>query len=375
MRILQVNKFYYPITGGIEKTVQQISEGLSKEHSVKVLVCQPKGKGKFERINGVPVYKTGSFGTYFSVPISLSFLFKFRELSKNSNIIQLHMPFPMSDIACLLSNYKGKVVIWWHSDIVRQKKLFLLYKPLMNKLLKRADAIIVATEEQIIHSNSLGNYREKCVIIPFGVNKRFEKESDDFFMRTKKNDASIEKITTFLFVGRLVYYKGCMVLIDAFKKVKNAQLIIIGDGPLKKELYNRIKKYDLQNKVHIYSNISDKQLPYYFKKCDVFVLPSIEKSEAFGLVQLEAMSYAKPVINTNLKTGVPTVSIHKKTGLTVEPNNIKQLTEAMNWMSCHPYEREILGKNAKVRVKNFYQEEEMLRKIEQLYAKLLKSDD
>ena len=371
LKILQVNKLYYPHTGGIEKVVKQISEGLSQKYDIKVLCCELKRKGKLEIINGIKVYKAGSFGRLFSLPISISFIFYFKKLSRNSDIIHLHMPFPLGDIAYLLSNYKGKLVIWWHSDIIRQKRLLLLYNPIMKKILDKADVIIVSSYKNIIYSPHLQNYKRKCVVIPFGINQLWEKKSEEYMLKSKSNLKSKNSNTTFLFVGRLVYYKGCDILINAFKYIENCNLIIVGNGPLKNKIKHEILQNNLQNKVHLYSNISDENLHEFFQKSDVFVFPSTERSEAFGLVQLEAMSYGLPVINTNLSTGVPTVSIDGVTGITIEPHNVVQLIEALEWMKNHPNERKILGENARKHIKKFYQEKVMIERIEKIYNSLI----
>ena len=169
IKVLQINKLYAPHIGGVEKVVQDIAEGLKDKVDMKVLVCSNKGKAVVDSINGVEVTRAGSFGIYFSMPLSLSIFTKLRKLSSDRDVLHFHMPFPLGDAAYFLSGFKGKVVVWWHSDIVRQKALMKLYKPLMDRFLKRADRIIVATEGHINGSSYLEPYRDKCVIIPFGI--------------------------------------------------------------------------------------------------------------------------------------------------------------------------------------------------------------
>ena len=138
LRVLQVNKMYYPATGGVERLVQQIAEGLNERTDMKVLVCRKKGKGQVDTINGVEVHRASSLGVYFSMPVSFSFFRQLRSMSRDCDVIHLHMPFPLGDLGILLSGFKGKVVVSWHSDVVRQKKLMVLYRPIMERLLKRA---------------------------------------------------------------------------------------------------------------------------------------------------------------------------------------------------------------------------------------------
>jgi rhamnosyl/mannosyltransferase len=369
-KILQVNKLYYPTTGGIERIVQQIAEGLNTKTDMKVIVCQNKGKGSEESINGVKVYRTSSFGILFSVPISLSFIWKLRVLSKDRDILHFHMPFPLGDVAGLLSGFKGKIVVWWHSDIIKQKKLMLLYKPIMDRFLERADVIIVATEGHINGSNYLHKYRKKCVVIPFGVDSLIEKRSDEYLRLNQKKSESVNNEIEILFVGRLVYYKGCEVLIEALSYTNGANLTIIGSGYLEKDLKQKAMELGIEKKVKFLGSVNDDLLSKYFSEADVFILPSIARSEAFGLVQIEAMSYGKPVINTNLASGVPYVSIDKETGLTVEPNNANELAKAIQWMVDNKEERLLMGIRAKERVKSKFQMDKMLTDILALYEKI-----
>lgn len=369
IKILQINKLYYPDIGGIERTVQHIAESLKDSTDMNVLVCQSKGKGTKEVINGIPVYRCGSFGTLFSMPISLSFIRKLRKEAKGKDILQFHAPFPLGDLACLISGYHGKVVLYWHSDVVKQKKLMVLYNPVMKMFLKRVDAIIVGADGVMKGSSYLNQYQNKCVTIPFAVNEEIEKKGKQYLIGASPN---YRKFCKFLFVGRLVYYKGIDILLQAFAMIKNAELTVIGCGNLEGKLRRYVDEKGLSDRIHFLGKVEEDQLYHEFSNCDVFVLPSIAKSEAFGLVQLEAMAYGKPVINTNLPSGVPEVSIHGITGLTVEPGNVCELGDAMQWFIDHPEERCMMGKEARKRLENHYTIEVMSNKILELYNSLLK---
>lgn len=369
IKILQVNKLYYPDIGGIERTVQHIAEGLKDKTEMSVLVCQPKGHGITEEINGVEVQRCGSFGMLFSMPISLSFFWQLRRKSKKQNILQCHAPFPLGDLACLLSCYRGKVVLYWHSDVVKQKKLMILYRPIMEKFLRRADAIIVGADGVIKGSSYLKPYQNKCVTIPFAVNQKIEQMGKKYMEQVQPN---MKKYTRFLFVGRLVYYKGVDVLIEAFEGVENAELIIVGCGDMEKDLKAYTKEHGMIDRVRFLGKVEEDRLYHEFSECDVFVLPSIAKSEAFGLVQLEAMAYGKPVINTNLPSGVPEISINGITGLTVEPGNKCELRNAMRWLAEHPRERCEMGNAARKRLDSNYTMDVMLNRMMELYESLLK---
>lgn len=377
IRVLQVNKLYYPVTGGIERVVQQLAEGLCEDTDTKVLVCRRKGRTIVEQIAGIEVTRASSMGMLSSLPLSVSFLWKFRRMAKDRDIIHIHMPFPLGDLACFLSGYKGRVILWWHSDIVRQKKLMKLYRPLMEWLLRRADCIVVATQGHIDGSKYLKPYQEKCRIIPFGVDLKIEKEADRWYEEGRLLERSEEKpdAVKFLFVGRLVYYKGCRTMIEAFvqaaKGNSRIQLDIVGTGSLEPELKKQTEELGLTDRIYFHADVSDDELIQYFKECDVFVLPSLQRSEAFGLVQIEAMAFGKPVINTKLPSGVPYVSLHGETGLTVEPGNAAELAEAMQYLAEHPVERCRIGERARARMEEQFRMDKMLKRVLQLYEEFV----
>lgn len=363
IKVLQVNKLYHPCTGGIECVVQQIAEGLSDRTSMEVLVCNQGIHTCVTKINDVNVTRAGSLFMLGNLPISLKLISQLKHKSNEADILIFHMPFPMGDLAYLLANIKQKrYIVWWHSDIVRQKRMLKVYKPLMKWFLKNAERIIVATEGHITGSDYLQEFKEKCVVIPFGLRNDIERDSEQY-IRNNNMDIIDKKITKFLFVGRLVYYKGCHILLQAFKNLENAELVIAGSGPLECELKKYVEDYNMQDRVVFKHDMTDRQIMDEYRNCDVFVLPSTAKSEAFGLVQIEAMSYGKPVINTYLDSGVPYVSVNKISGLTVKPGDVDALHYAMQWLMTHPRERSQYGKNARMRVQTEYTSQVMLNKL------------
>ena len=372
IKILQLNKLYYPVTGGVEHVVQQIAEGLNEYTDMKVLVCQEKGNFIHENINGVDVFRTGSLGVKFSLPLSPGYIKAVRHMSSKCDVLLLHMPFPLGDIALLMSGYKGRVVLWWHSDIVRQKRLMKLYRPLMEWTLKRADAIVVATEGHIEGSQYLKPFKNKCRIIPFGVSREIYEDAEIYNNKNIRVNnylcAAAKRQITFLFVGRLVYYKGADILVEAFSiAVKTSDvsmyLKIIGSGPLEDFLKQQAKALEVEEYIEFVGKVDDRQLMKAYRDCDVFILPSVARSEAFGLVQIEAMAYGKPVINTWLDSGVPYVSINEQTGLTVPPGNYAALADAIKRMAEDNGFRNKCGINARQRVSTEYREDIMMKRL------------
>lgn len=371
IKVLQVNKFYYPVTGGIETLVRQYSEELSAYDDIdlQVLCCQNKrAKTLVESINGVKVTRMSSLGTYFSCPLSISFLFKFWKEVKKADVVEMHVPFPLVDFATTLSRAKTRFIVHWHSDIVKQEKAMFLVKPFMNRMLRKCETIVVATKGHILGSKYLPAYKDKCRIIPYGVDtEEFNPNSVEPDLKTiltsKLNKEESKKA---LFVGRLVHYKGVEVLVRAMKDVTDTELFICGSGPLSSELKAISSELGLTDRIHFLDYLNERELKAAYNDCDFFVLPSIQRSEAFAIVQIEAMAYGKPVINTRLDSGVPYVSIDQETGITVTPESSSELANAINTLAHDEKLRDIYGANALLRVKDVFSETKVIKALYEL---------
>jgi len=371
IKVLQISKFFYPHFGGMEKVVRDINIGLKEDVNMKVLTCQVKGKGNKEIIDDIEVFRAGSIGTYFSVPISFTFPFLLKKISSDRDILHFHLPFPLAVMSYLLVRPKGKIVVWWHSDILKPKKLYKLYKPFLRRFLNKVDKIIVATSYHIENSDILKDFKDKCEVISFGVDIEQFNFTDEIKEKVKKIRRKYgPKII--LFVGRLIYYKGLEYLIQAMKGV-DAKLLIIGEGKLQGSLQKLAENLKIGGKVFFLGRVKNSDILAYYRACDIFVLPSIEKTEAFGLVQLEAMACGKPVVNTSLPTGVPYVSQDGITGITVPPKNAKALSSAINSLLNDKILRKKYGENGKRRVEKEFTKKIMIEKTFNTYKKVLEN--
>ena len=370
IKILQINKLYYPWIGGIETVVKNIAEGLQGKEYIEVIACESKGMGNINTINNIKVTKASSLGIFFSTPISISFPFLLRKKIQKFDILHFHLPFPLGVMSYLFFCLKiknQKIIVTWHSDIVKQKFLLFFYNPFSILFLKRADKILVTSHNFLKNSPFLKKFQNKCSVISLGIDiKKFQKIQE---RKIKINNPENRKII--LFVGRLSYYKGLEYLINAMKNI-NAILLIIGNGKLEQKLKKQTKKLKLNEKIIFLSHLQNQELKYCYKISNIFVLPSIEKTEAFGLVQLEAMLSELPVINTYLPTGAQFVSIHNKTGLTVQPKNSQAIANAINYLLQNPSLAKKMGQNGKKRVEKYFSLNKMLRETEKVYKKVLK---
>lgn len=376
MKIVQTNKAYYPKVGGIETTITNLSEGLVKdfEVSVQVLTCNDKHSFRKVRknLNGVDIIYLPTFGFVASLPISATYMTTLTQL--DGDILHVHEPFPWADLSYVSSSKIRKnfshLVVSWHSDIVRQKWALSFYRPYIHKFLKLADKILVSNANLIEYSEYLPEYKSKCEVIPLGAKLDWVNNSSNRSDRVKKIKSEYA-LPLVLFVGRLVYYKGIQYLIDAINQVPDVSLVIIGSGPLKKELLNQIQNLNLEKRIHILPEVDEETLHSFYEACDIFVLPSVEKSETYGIVQIEAMACGKPVICTELKTGTTFINQHETTGLVVPPRDSKALAEAINNLANNVSLRDELGKNARQRALSELTAEKMVERTYKVYNDLL----
>jgi rhamnosyl/mannosyltransferase len=229
----------------------------------------------------------------------------------------------------------------------------------------KADRIIVTSHRYLETSPELFEYRDKCVVIPLGVGETAFARCDPEAVAEVRNRFGNNMI---LAVGRLVPYKGFEYAIRAMRQVSGT-LAIVGVGPLEQQLRNLVTSLGLTHKVRFLGRVADVR-PYY-GAAKVFVLPSISRREAFGIVQLEAMAAGLPLVNTHIDSGVPEVSIHGQTGLTVPPADPDTLAAALQLLLADENQRLKMGQAARSRVRAEYSLERMVSNTASLYATVL----
>jgi glycosyltransferase involved in cell wall biosynthesis len=330
MRILHAFKVYTPdYHGGIVEAIARITAGTPSSDSASLLVCRYLGLGSKLEVDGLPVERTTTLAQFSSLPISPGFIPVFRQRVQDADVIAFHAPFPFIDIGLMLGIARDKaLVIHWHAEITGRDLFRPIFHPLLKKSVERADCIIVSHPSIVEHSEYLADYKAKCVVVPYGIDT-------DFWSRRSPDDeapiSGLRKKHPRLIVacGRLVPYKGFDVLLRALKLV-DAHLIIAGSGPRETELRGVATASGVADRVTFAGYLSREQQRQTFGAAGLFVLPSVNEAEAFGIVQLEAMCSGIPIVNTDLPTGVPWVARHGLEGLTVTPRDEAALAAAMS---------------------------------------------
>ncbi|MEQ9365195.1 MAG: glycosyltransferase, partial [Leptospirales bacterium] len=264
------------------------------------------------------------------------------------------------------------IVISWHSDVIRQTTLLRFLKWLVDPVIRRADAIIGATPGHFASSTQLKIYRhpERMRVIPYGLRLADYAETPAIKAAAQHlRDQYPGKHIVFA-IGRHIYYKGFEYLIRAMSDLPDAVLLLGGRGPLTPDLKDLARKIGVADRVVFTGRIPDERLVEYYYACDVFCMPSVAQSEAFGIVQVEAMACKKPVICCELDNGVTYVNRHEETGLVVEPRNPVALGAALDRLFKDAPLRRKLGEQAYRRVWAEFTTKNMGTKMLDLYRSL-----
>jgi glycosyltransferase involved in cell wall biosynthesis len=363
--VLHVGKFYAPHVGGIETHLETLCRGLTESMEVRVLVANDRGGDEEAILDGVKVSRHAIRFNLAGAPICPSMVKEIRRA--NADIVHVHVPNPAGILAVMASGFRGRLITTWHSDTVRQRRLAQMFSPIQRRYLGNCDAIIATSPNYVESSLDLANFRDRCHVIPYGIEVEGLHRPDL---------ASVNAIhgrypgPLLLTVGRLVYYKGFEYLVSAMKGIA-ATLLIVGDGPLRASLERQAAMEGVADRVRFIGEMQPRDIIPYYHACDIFVLASIARSEAFGIVQLEAMACGKPVVNTRLGSGVPFASLDGVTGLTVEPCNVEALERAINRLLEDGELRARFGEAAQKRVDAEFSSSSMLKRTRDLYQELL----
>jgi len=379
MKVLHIGKFYPPFSGGIETFMADLLpaldncgvEQLALVHDhLKPLHLFPEIKPDSQ----FPfIYRAPCYGRLLYAPMSPHFPFWFNQLLKTFKPDLLHFHVPNTSVFwffLLAIKYKIPYIVHWHADVVSstiEKSLamaYQIYRPFEQRLLKKSKAIIATSPIYLHSSPALKHWQAKCRVIPLGLNpQRLPIPTLESLQWANKMWGETDfKV---LHIGRLTYYKGQSYLLQAIAQLENAKLLLVGEGELKESLNQHKPK-----NAALLGRCSDEEVAALLTTCDVFCLPSIERTEAFGMVLLEAMNYAKPlIVNEMLDSGVSWVA--GNASLKCEIGNVEDLKNALEKLRDNPDLRNHLGQLGHQRLQRDFNISYIAQQIKQLYGDIL----
>jgi rhamnosyl/mannosyltransferase len=370
MKVLHLYKtFSTEIFGGVEKVIDQIarSTGPLGVTSEVLALTREKNESSTE-MDGYKVYSVPQLLEIASTPLSFKVFNRFSELVRNTDIIHYHFPWPLVDIIHFAKKVNKPTLITYHSDIVKQKMLSKLYKPLMNRFLRDVDHIVATSPNYVASSVVLGELIDKISVIPIGLVRESYLPPSEERLTYWRNRF---KGNFFLFVGALRYYKGLQFLIEAAKGI-NAQIVIVGAGsPTENDLKMKASSLGVNN-VHFLGDVAEEDKIALLTLCYGTVMPSHLRSEAFGISLLEGAMFGKPMISCEIGTGTTYINIDKETGIVVPPSDPSSLQNAFQFLLENPKEAHAMGLQAENRYWSLFTAEKMAISYFEVYENLMR---
>ncbi len=347
--------------GGIENHVRELARAqAARDHEVTVLVCNPGGLQSRENLDGVELIRAHRLFTALSIPISVSQPIITARL--RPDVVHVHSPYPLGELSAWLLQRNTPLVITHHADVLRQKTALKLYAPLLRRVLAAADRIIATSPQYIDSSPWLRPVREKCTVIPLGVDVDLYRPASPPF----------DGPPTLLFVGKLRHYKGLDTLIRALPDLPELRLDVVGDGPMRAPWEAFVNELALENRIHFYGEVEDAELPAAYHRAHICVLPSTSRAEAFGTVLLEAMASGLPCVTTEVGTGTSWVVQHGVTGLVVAHGDADKLVAALRQLLEQPQSRVDMGRAGRRRAETEFTDNRMIDSVTGLYEELVR---
>lgn len=374
-KLLLVNKAFYPKLGGIETVVHQYAL-FAKESGFEVTVlCVNPDFSLFTRVDTVDslkIVRCSGLGTFFSMPVSVSFFYHLWRESRKADVVHGHYPFPLFDVGSWLIPLAKPVLLTWHSEILRQKFFKKLIHPFTSRLLSRS-MITVTSPPLKAESELLSKCDEESVtVLPLSVSPSAYAVDIDAQCGVKDYRGRMLPDEFALFLGRFCYYKGVMFLLETIRDygyLRDHCFVLAGEGELLGQAIEFVEACNLENVFILGRFVSEGEKKYLLNASHFLLFPSVLETEAFGIVQLEAMACSKPVINTALKSGVPWVSIDDETGITVSINDKRALAKAIARIFSDGTLYQELSRKARIRVQDNFSDEV----ISSRYVKILHS--
>lgn len=374
-RVIHVYKDVYPpVEGGIERTIYHLARMTRGEFDPAVVVASGDGvprvrslESGVEGVDGIEVFEVRSFGRVLSTPIAPGFVDALRR--SRADLFHFHFPHPTGEVAYLASRLATPAVVTYHSDIVRQEGALRLYRPLMDRFLAKMRVIMPTTRRYMETSALLAPHLDRCRPVALGLPlEDYEPDAAASEMASSFRERWGDYV---LFLGVLRAYKGLHFLIEALADLPRTRLVIAGDGPERSHLEALVRESGLAGRVDFMGRVDQTTAVALFNSASIFCLPAHQRSEAFGLCQIEAMACGLPVISTDLPTGVPEVNRDGESGLIVPPGNSRALGKAIEKLETDVELRRKLGQGARLRARNNFTARRMADEVAKVYREVL----
>ena len=389
MRVCHLGKFYPPACGGIETHLKTLASAQARLGTRVQVICVnhsdrsgrdvtwrqlARTRDVEEWDDSVSLVRLGRLASIARLDVCPGLLDRLRRLTTDDfDLLHLHVPNPTMLLALALAKPRLPWVITYHSDVVKQRFLARMVRPFEDLVFRRAGAVLVSSPTYPLGSPYLQQHSEKLVVIPFGIELQAMSDPSSEALTEAAKLRATHGLPLWLLVGRLVYYKGIDQALHALRHVPG-KLVVVGEGPLRQELADLAVRLGVADRVVWLGRLPGAELIGAFHAATALWFPSNARSEAFGLVQIEAMASGCPVINTNIAgSGVAWVSRHEETGLTVPVNDAAALAAAANRLLTEPGLRARLSREALRRATVEFGQEQMARRTLDVYESVVNS--
>ena len=361
MRVLHIGKYFPPVKGGMERFLEDIvlAQREAGDNAFALFhqsSAHPLPADSPPWLRAVPVWREIAFA-----PIAPRFLAALNSAVDEWKPDYLHLHLPNSSALAVLLSRRARRLPWvlhWHSDVVSSEHslalrlLYPLYRPFERALLERAALVICTSKPYLETSEPLQPFREKCAVVPLGIDERRHTDRPDF---GSPPVPWAEGMFRLLAVGRLTYYKGFDLLIKAVAQCPHVELRIVGAGAQYEALRQLIEQLHVSDRVWLEGELNDAECQARYRSTQLFCVPSRERTEAFGLVALEAMLHGLPVLASAL-TGSGLVSVVRQgvTGRLAPVDEPAAWRDAIEAMRLSPVDRAQYGDAGRKRMHTLF---------------------
>ena len=326
MKVLHLGKFYPPAKGGMETILALICERTAQHVQNRVIVSNSSPSTVEERHGSIEVLRVAALTRIGAVALCPRMPFDLAR--EDADVIVLHEPNPMALVAYFLARPTGRLIVWYHSDVIRPSWRYrLFYRPFLRFALSRAVRIVVSSPTLGASAPALQDFQAKCKVIPFGIEARIPpiwKRPSQRALRDSARSESADRVVRRP-PGAVQGHRRAARGLDGTRchcaDRRRRSAASSARGPGARAWCCRSGSFSWRS--------DDDELAALYRACNIFVLPSVTRQEAFGVVQLEAMAAGKPVVSTDLGTGVGWVNRDGETGFVVPPRDPSRLRDAI----------------------------------------------